>query len=227
MDHLRSDVASSLIALRIGRFCTGAAGNGTRNICDTGRGKPACARRAEPQVTVPAQRGGGAFIAPAGSLAAGPHRGGRAGTAEDRPGRRQEGGMRPRISVLLVDPMRLMRDCMTQLLQSGAADIDVHSVASLENATAGPEGPDIILINAMPKEAFLATVEQHVAQLWPGVPVLVIYDEDGTLPQGELIRNGTAGVFPASLGVTVLIATIRVILAHSSAGLGLPGTFRE
>ena len=135
--------------------------------------------------------------------------------------------MRGRISVLLVDPMRLMRDCLAQLLRSGAADIDVHGVASLENTAAGPEGPDIILINAMPRREFLATVERQVAQLWPGVPVLVIYDEDGTLPQGESIRSGMAGVFPASLGATVLIATIRVILAHSTAGLGLPGALRE
>ena len=59
--------------------------------------------------------------------------------------------MSGRISVLLVDPMRLMRDCLAQLLRSGAADIDVHGVASLENTVAGPEGPDIILINAMPR----------------------------------------------------------------------------
>jgi DNA-binding NarL/FixJ family response regulator len=149
------------------------------------------------------------------------------GAPQDRPDRQHAACRHRRISVLLVDPMRLTRDCLAQLLRSGATDIDVQCMASLEEATPGPEAPDIILINAMPRQAFLATVEQRAAQVWPGAPVLVIYDEDEAFPQGESIRNGSAGVFPASLGVTILIATIRVILAHSTAGLGLPGTRRE
>ncbi|CAH2602397.1 protein of unknown function [Rhodovastum atsumiense] len=121
-----------------------------------------------------------------------------------------------RICALLIDPVRLRRDCLAQLLMSSAPDFEIHSVADCGEAAQERAALDIVLFYAMHRCAATVDLEadlQRVAAHFPKRPILMICERNEALTISETLQGGLRGIFPASLGTTLLIATLRVIVA--------------
>jgi DNA-binding NarL/FixJ family response regulator len=131
---------------------------------------------------------------------------------------------RPRwVTVLLIDATTLTRESLCRLLHEGARDFAVLGVADCGEATmaaAGPaDRPDAVLLNI--KAAYIAdrAVMDDVAVLaerMSGAPIIVLSERDDALAALNAIQLGLRGYFPATLGVELLIAAIRLVIAGGS-----------
>jgi DNA-binding NarL/FixJ family response regulator len=133
----------------------------------------------------------------------------------------------PRVTVLLIDPATLTRDCLAALLASSAPDFDVVSVPALQQLPALQQvdaaAPDVVLLNRIGEEYDDERIQdelQYLDRLHPLVPVLVIREQGEPLATWNPLRPALRGTFPASLGTTLLIATIRLVLATRNGARG-------
>lgn len=125
---------------------------------------------------------------------------------------------RCRIAVLLIDPTRLTRECLAHFLRQRAADLDVQVAEEIAQATREQiPRPDIAIVNikalAADDDAIRQTMADLDAAFGGSVPTLLVSERDDD-PWEELrvIQLGMRGYFPASLGLGLLIAAIRLIM---------------
>jgi CheY-like chemotaxis protein len=115
----------------------------------------------------------------------------------------------PTRTLLLIDDVRLRRECLFHLLSAELPDFNVLAVAPaepLETWTAA--SPDVILVNA-PASGPRQTGEIVAAA--NGAPVLLLTESGGDAQAAD--EPGIAGRFPTACGTSLLIAAIQLVLA--------------
>jgi DNA-binding NarL/FixJ family response regulator len=116
-------------------------------------------------------------------------------------------------TLLLVDGVRLRRECLIHLLSAELPDFEIVAVASARPSevwrTAGPE---IVLVNAPPFGGLpIGEIEEIGAATT--APVLLLSEAESGFNADQAAEFGVAGVFPATCGSSLLIAAIQLVLA--------------
>jgi len=117
----------------------------------------------------------------------------------------------PKPSLLLIDDVRLRRECLLHLLSIQLPDFEVTAApqgASLESLATG--APNLVVLTAAASGA--KPIGEIVAAA-RGAPVLLLADtssDEGARTEDEA---GVAGRFPTACGASLLIAAIRLVLA--------------
>jgi len=119
-------------------------------------------------------------------------------------------------SLLLVDALRLSRECLTHLLVSHLSEYDLLTLAHARLAGEGDPRPDVVLLNARSAHIYDAALASEVSTLLAlthRAPILILSEHiDGHegLLAGE---SGIAGLFPMACSAALLIAAIRLVAA--------------
>jgi hypothetical protein len=124
---------------------------------------------------------------------------------------RDEDGVesRPTRTLLLIDDVRLRRECLFHLLSAELPDFNVLAVAPAEPfETWMAASPDVILVNA--PTSGLQQIGKIVAAA-NGAPVLLLTESGGSAQAAD--EPGVAGRFPTACGTSLLIAAIQLVLA--------------
>lgn len=120
----------------------------------------------------------------------------------------------PDISLLLVDAMRLSRDCIAQTLTASARDFIVAGLTSSGDIAAEGQ-PDVVLFNlhSTPLSDHWATDNIAEIRRRTGAPIVVISGVEDERSALYGVSMGLRGFVPASVDVGMLIAAIRLVLA--------------
>ncbi len=143
--------------------------------------------------------------------------------AHDTNGRDQSGWLRAQpirldpVVVLLVDEMRLLRECLATLLEDSAPDLRVDSIGRCAEAAALSRKPDVVLLNLRSTsvgDPRFRTLSGEVAEVGLDAPILGLSDLcEPALAALEAIACGLRGWFPASLDPKLLVAAVRLVAA--------------
>jgi len=122
-----------------------------------------------------------------------------------------------RITLLLFDEMRLLRECLAHLLRDNCPDIDVLCFDRWTKTAdySGP-GPTLILFNLRKisvERFFIDHIAQDLATAFHDTPILALSDHEDSAEALLALKSGLAGVFPATNSSNLLIAVIRLIIA--------------
>jgi DNA-binding NarL/FixJ family response regulator len=127
------------------------------------------------------------------------------------------------IRVVLVSPVRLMRECLTHLLESVAPDFAVVPVAELAQAEPAPPAfapatAVVVVVYVLPSRthATKAMLRRHLSQVRDSftspVPVLFLSQDEDTPDEAvAAVQLGAKGFFPPSLSADLLTAAIRLV----------------
>ena len=116
--------------------------------------------------------------------------------------------------VILIDRRNLLRDCVSHVLRSFAPDIEIASVASMDEVS----GSHALLIlfghgcetSSLPKlRAFVAGLKLR----FPNAPIMAIMANDDPQCLLDAIESGVSGVLPMNTNIRVALAAIELILA--------------
>ncbi len=122
-----------------------------------------------------------------------------------------------RITLLLFDEMRLLRECLAHLLRDSCPDIDILCYDRwARNADYSGPGPTLILFNLRQisvERFFTDHIAQDLAQAFHDTPILALSDHEDSAEALLALKSGLAGVFPATSSSNLLIAVIRLIIA--------------
>jgi DNA-binding NarL/FixJ family response regulator len=118
--------------------------------------------------------------------------------------------------VLLVDRVRLSRECLSQQIQDLCPDIALSvapsAVAALDSAISGP--PDVVILNAHGANLSDPDLVHAVDAIRSSsIPVVVIVERVDSAQIEEAEKHALCGVFPAYESVKLLAAAIRLVLA--------------
>jgi DNA-binding NarL/FixJ family response regulator len=126
--------------------------------------------------------------------------------------------------ILLVESARLTRESLASLIRSRGADLRVEMLPSMMDAPGDVPGvPDVVVVNAKSQDLGDPQLEAgavHLQRIWPGVPRLLISEQNGESAVAlRAIRLGWHGFFPAALDIDLLIAAVRLVCVQ---GLFIP-----
>jgi len=134
--------------------------------------------------------------------------------ADDRPTTSDDerGEVPPARTLLLIDDVRLRRECLFHLLSAELPEFGVVACGTAQPPeTWAAARPEIVLArepSGIPGDGL--PIGQIVAAA-NGAPVLLLTESDGGA--SEAYEPGVAGRFPAACGSDLLIAAIRLVLA--------------
>ena len=116
-------------------------------------------------------------------------------------------------SLLLVDGVRLRRECLIHLLSAELPDFEIVAVASARPAEVWRAArPNIVVVNAPPFGGLpVGEIEEIGAATT--APVLLLSEAENGFSADQAAEFGVAGVFPATCGSSLLIAAIQLVLA--------------
>jgi DNA-binding NarL/FixJ family response regulator len=119
-----------------------------------------------------------------------------------------------RVSVLLIDAMRLSRDCVGQALSTAAHDFDVVELMG-SSEIAREDHPAVVVFNLHATPLSDTWASESIAEIRQRTeaPILVISsvgDEPSAL---RAVSGGLRGYVPASVDIGMLVAAIRLVLA--------------
>ena len=122
-----------------------------------------------------------------------------------------------RVTLLLFDEMRLLRECLAHLLRDSCPDIDILCFDRwAKNANYTGPGPTLILFNLRQisvERFFIDHIAQDLATTFHDTPILALSDHEDSSEALLALKSGLAGVFPATSSSNLLIAVIRLIIA--------------
>jgi DNA-binding NarL/FixJ family response regulator len=114
-------------------------------------------------------------------------------------------------TVLLIDDVRLRRECLTQLLSAELPSADVVAVGRARPWEARRAGaPDLVLIISPPLGE--PPIDEIVASV-SGASLLLLSDSESDTNIDAEAEFGVAGSLPANCGAPLLIAAIQLVLA--------------
>ncbi len=142
------------------------------------------------------------------------------------------------VSILLVEPRPLVRECFALWLRTSVCGLRVLSVSDAaevlgNGGPSGGGGVDLILLSIIGAEvkgpaAGAITRLRHVL---PGTPIAVLSDQEDTECVAEaIIRRGARGCVPTSLPPSAVIEALHFVLAGGTfvpAGAVVQPTERE
>jgi len=123
-------------------------------------------------------------------------------------------------TLLLIDDLRLRRECLFHLLSAELPELEVAAVASsppFEKWLA--QSPNIILVTARGDE------RQKIGEIVAaskGVPVLLLVESESDEDWRAANEPAVAGRFPTAHGSALLIAAIQLVLAGGRFQIPVP-----
>jgi hypothetical protein len=129
---------------------------------------------------------------------------------------REEDGVEPRANrtLLLIDDVRLRRECLFHLLRAELPDFDVLAFATPPPPeTWAAESPDIVLASASASGRDDGLPIGEIVAAANGAPVLLLMELEGDHDAPAADEPGVAGRFPTACGSDLLIAAIQLVLA--------------
>ncbi len=121
---------------------------------------------------------------------------------------------RPTRTLLLIDDIRLRRECLFHLLSAELPDFDVLAFATTQPPeTWAAASPDVVLARAPSGDSDDGLPIGEIVAAANGAPVLLLTESnsDGDAPGAD--EPGVAGRFPTACGSDLLIAAIQLVLA--------------
>lgn len=120
-------------------------------------------------------------------------------------------------TLLLIDNVRLSRECLVHLLQSQIPAYDVVSAASIKDAEKFlPLRPDAVLLNIRSTKIIDAVFKKDILKILEETdkaPVLLLSDIDDSSEACQAADTGLSGLFPSNFGIPLLIAAINLVIA--------------
>lgn len=121
-----------------------------------------------------------------------------------------------RPTVVIIEPRRLIRECLAQWLESASADHDVAAFSSVEEWDASPVGHsngDIVVLHcagrcARQNESLHAAL---LARLGRKINLILICDNENSDDIIEAINEGVRGYIPTSIGTKVAMEAMRLV----------------
>lgn len=116
--------------------------------------------------------------------------------------------------VIVIDRRNLLRDCVSHVLRSFAPEIEIVSVASLDEV--GDSNALLILFGHGCETSSLVKLRGFVAELklrFPNAPTMAIMANDDPQCLLDVIDSGVSGVLPMNTNIRVALAAIELILA--------------
>jgi DNA-binding NarL/FixJ family response regulator len=121
---------------------------------------------------------------------------------------------RPTRTLLLIDDVRLRRECLFRLLSAELPDFDVLAFATTQPPeTWAATSPDIVLANAPSGDSGDGLPIGEIVAAANGAPVLLLTESEGDHAAPAAEESGVAGRFPSACGTELLIAAIQLVLA--------------
>lgn len=120
---------------------------------------------------------------------------------------------RSRWTLLLIDDVRLRRECLFHLLSAELPDFDVRAVATTQSPETWAASPDLVLASAPGSDAGGGLPVSDIVALANGAPVLLLTESESDNDALGADEPGVAGRFPTACGTTLLIAAIQLVLA--------------
>jgi hypothetical protein len=121
---------------------------------------------------------------------------------------------RPTRTLLLIDDMRLRRECLFHLLSAELPDFDVLAFATTQPPeTWAAASPDIVLASAPSSDSGDGLPIGEIVAAADGAPVLLLTESEGDDDTPAADEPGVAGRFPTACGSDLLIAAIQLVLA--------------
>jgi hypothetical protein len=117
-------------------------------------------------------------------------------------------------TLLLVDDLRLRRECLTRLLGAELPNFEIAAVADARSfETWKTAAPDIVVFTASLADAKTRSRVNETVAASAGAPVLLLSDAEIAFADDVAAEWGVAGLVPAACGASVLIAAIQIVLA--------------
>jgi DNA-binding NarL/FixJ family response regulator len=123
------------------------------------------------------------------------------------------------IKILLIDDHALFRSGLRMLLSSGLANMEVHELASIEDAMKCAERlPSVVLLDIQLRGLNGLDGLALLSRKWPETPVVVLSSDDTEKTVNEAIKRGAVGFVSKNDSAEHILAFIRAILggAHPS-----------
>jgi CheY-like chemotaxis protein len=132
-----------------------------------------------------------------------------------------ESDPRPRQDVaktlLLIDSVRLTRECLSHLLQSQLPEFEIAGFANENDARDFMTlRPDVVLLNIRSTRISDPALKEHISAVVAAThrsPILLLSDNIEAGEVNQAAEAGLAGVFPSDCGAPLLIAAIHLVVA--------------
>jgi len=120
----------------------------------------------------------------------------------------------PSRTLLLIDDVRLWRECLFHVLSAELPDFDVLAFATTwPPETWAAASPDIVLAREPSGDSDDGLPIGEIVAAANGAPVLLLTESDSDDDAPAADEPGVAGRFPAACGSDLLIAAIQLVLA--------------
>jgi len=119
-------------------------------------------------------------------------------------------------TLLIVDSVRLTRECLTHLLVTELTDFEIVSIAEPQQAAQCPAWPDVVLLKARDHRSDNGNLLNDIATIYAGThraPVLLLSENGDAGEAAEVTDSGVASLFPSNWGAALLIAAINLVVA--------------
>ena len=121
---------------------------------------------------------------------------------------------RPTRTLLLIDDVRLRRECLFHLLSAELPDFDVLAFATTQPPeTWAAASPDVVLASAPSSDSDDGLPIGEIVAAANGAPVLLLTESESDDDAPAADEPGVAGRFPTACGSDLLIAAIQLVLA--------------
>jgi len=119
-------------------------------------------------------------------------------------------------TLLIVDSVRLTRECLMHLLVTELTDFEIVSIAEPQQAAQCPVWPDVVLLKARGHRSDNSNLLNDIETIYAGThraPVLLLSENGDAGEAAEMTESGVASLFPSSWGASLLIAAINLVVA--------------
>jgi hypothetical protein len=121
---------------------------------------------------------------------------------------------RPSRTLLLIDDVRLRRECLFHLLSAELPDFDVLAFATTQPPeTWAAASPDVVLASTPSGASDDELPIGEIVAAANGAPVLLLTESESDDDARAIDELGVAGRFPTTCGSDLLIAAIQIVLA--------------
>jgi CheY-like chemotaxis protein len=119
--------------------------------------------------------------------------------------------------LLLIDNVRLTRECLSHLLSTQLGDYEVVSVAHAQQvAETNAVRPDVVLLNVGAARLADGPLLNDIATIFTATrraPMLLLSEHGEPSEESQAAEFGMVGLFPSTFGVSLLIAAIHLVVA--------------
>jgi DNA-binding NarL/FixJ family response regulator len=119
--------------------------------------------------------------------------------------------------LLLIDGVRLTRECLSQLLTAQLGDYEIVSVAHAQQAgECSAFRPDVVLFNAGSARLTDGSLLDDIATIFSATrraPMLLLSEHGEASEENQAAEYGLVGLFPSTFGVSLLVAAIQLVAA--------------